>query len=448
MLKYITKRLLLFIPTLGIMSFLVFYLAQFSQQDQLLQREENSYRSQSSNTIQEWEASYAAAKKLGFHEPSFYFSIYRKSSSDTLNRIQDERIRNVLTDLAYRTGNWEKINAFYTTIKDTLPLLNSKKQQALIQELRTFYLNEGKPSYFIQFPRIRTEFYSLLSISSTFNNYIPLFKWNGFTNQYHLWLGNILKGNFGTSLIDSTSVNEKINNAIYWTVLISFISLIITFSIAIPSAFYSSFNPESFLAKILDKLFFLFYAIPNFWVATLLILFFASGDYLGWFPTYGLGFVQDYYSTWQIMVLRIEHLVLPIIALSYGSIAFVYKQLKSSIEQELQKDYMLTARAKGLSSSAIKWRQLFKNACFPLITMLGGIIPALFSGSFIVEYIFSIPGMGKLTITSILSRDFSTIYILLLVATFFSMLGLLIADLLYYFADPRVQLSFENKEGK
>ena len=258
----------------------------------------------------------------------------------------------------------------------------------------------------------------------------------------------MLRGDFGNSLVDNNSVNEKINNAIYWTLLLSLVSLIITFSIAIPAAFYSSFNPDSPLSKTFDKLFFLFYAIPNFWIATLLILFFASGDYLDWFPTYGLGFVQDDSSTWQKLIMRVEHLILPIIALSYGSIAFVYKQLKNSIEQELQKDYLLTARAKGLSLTTIKWGQLFKNASFPLITMLGGIIPALFSGSFIIEYIFSIPGMGKLSIESILSRDFSTIYILLLIATFFSMLGLLIADLLYYFADPRVQLSSENKKSK
>jgi peptide/nickel transport system permease protein len=261
-------------------------------------------------------------------------------------------------------------------------------------------------------------------------------------------LSGLLQGDFGKSLVDATSVNEKVNNAIYWTLLLSILSLLITFSIAVPAAFYSSFNPESILCKILDKLFFLFYAIPNFWIATLLILFFASGDYLNWFPTYGLGFVQDDYTTLQIIGLRIKHLTLPLIALSYGSIAFVYKQLKNSIQQELQKDYIITAKAKGLSTSAIMWGQLFKNASFPLITMLGGIIPALFSGSFIVEYIFAIPGMGKLSIDSILSRDFSTIYILLLIATFFSMVGLLIADVLYHFADPRVQLSSENKAQK
>ena len=448
MLRYLTKRLLLFIPTLVIMSFFVFFIAQFSQEDLLLQKEENDFRVLSNNTLQEWKTSYAAAQKLGFHNPSFYVSIYRTSSSDTLNRIQDKQIRGTMADLGYKIGNWEKVNAFYGSIKTILPSLNSEEQQRLIQEFQSLNLSKSQSSYFSQFPSINRQFKLLLRNNSLFNNFIPKFKWNGFANQYHLWLRNVLRGNFGASLVDNNSVNEKINNAIYWTLLLSIVSLIITFSIAIPAAFYSSFNPSSLLSKTIDKLLFLFYAIPSFWVATLLILFFASGDYLSWFPTYGLGFIQDDYTAWQVLVLRIQHLILPIIALSYGSIAFVYKQLKNSITQELHKDYVLTARAKGLSSSAIKWRQLFKNASFPLITLLGGIIPALFSGSFIIEYIFSIPGMGKLSVESILSRDFSTIYMLLLLATFFSMLGLLMADLLYYFADPRVQLSSKNKVRK
>lgn len=446
MLKYLTKRLLLIIPTLGIMSLFVFYATQFSQQDLLLQKEENSFRALQNNTMQEWNSSYTKAAQLGFHEPSFYISVFRKSSSDTLNRIQDQNIRQNLEDLAYQIGDWGKVNSFYASLKTALAQLNSEEQQNLIQELKNLNLAKFEPNGFNQFPNLDTEYNLLLTTNNRFNNFIPTIKWNGFNNQYHTWLSNLLKGNFGKSLIDSSSVNEKINNAIYWTLLLSIISMLITFSIAVPAAFYSSFNPSSILSKILDKLFFLFYAIPNFWIATLLILFFASGDYLNWFPTYGLGFVKDDYNTWQILWMRTKHLSLPIIALSYGSIAFVYKQLKNSIQQELQKDYIITAKAKGLSTSAIKWGQLFKNASFPLITMLGGIIPALFSGSFIVEYIFSIPGMGKLSIESILSRDFSTIYMLLLIATFFSMIGLLIADLLYYFADPRVQLSSENKK--
>lgn len=446
MLRYLVKRLLLFIPTLGIMSLIVFYFAQHSQEDLLLQQEEKNLRNDNNSATQNWALRYNAARKNGFHMPSFYLSLYRKSSCDTLNRIQDGAIRQNMENLAYATGSWEVVNAFYQKAFATINTLKGKEQQSLIKILRKVMISSRDPELFSNYPSLKKEFKALQGVSSTVNNYILHIQWNGTYNQYHKWLLELLQGNFGQSTLDNTAVAEKINNAIYWTLLLSFISLCITFAIAIPAAFYSSFNPRSALSLAFDKVFFLFYAIPNFWIATLLILFFASGDYFDWFPTYGLGYVEDGASIFQRIQLRTSHLVLPVIALSYGSIAFVYKQLKTSIEQELQKDYILTAKAKGLSVSAIKKYQVFKNASFPLITMLSGVIPALFSGSFIIEYVFSIPGMGKLSVDSILARDFATLYILLLMATFFSMLGLLVADLLYYFADPRVQFSTKSDQ--
>ena len=293
MLRYLIKRLLLIIPSLGIMSLFVFYVAQFSQQDLLLQKEENSFRAVQNNTLQEWEASYAKAEQIGFHHPSFYFSIFRKSSSDTLNRIQDQNIRQNLKNLAYQIGDWEKVNRFYASIKTTLPTLTSEDQQALIQDLKNLNLTTPASGIFIQFPNLNSQFKSLQTTTTKLNNFIPIFKWNGFNNQHHQWLKNVLKGNFGKSLVDASSVNEKISNAIYWSLLLSIVSLLITFSIAITAAFYSSLNPNYYMINTMGKLFFLFYAIPNFWIGTLLIVFFTSGDYLDWFPTYGLGFVQD-----------------------------------------------------------------------------------------------------------------------------------------------------------
>tara|TARA_B110000503_G_scaffold133815_1_gene211896 strand:+ start:1086 stop:1580 length:495 start_codon:yes stop_codon:yes gene_type:complete len=163
----------------------------------------------------------------------------------------------------------------------------------LIQDLKNLNLTTPASGIFIQFPNLNSQFKSLQTTTTKLNNFIPIFKWNGFNNQHHQWLKNVLKGNFGKSLVDASSVNEKISNAIYWSLLLSIVSLLITFSIAITAAFYSSLNPNYYMINTMGKLFFLFYAIPNFWIGTLLIVFFTSGDYLDWFPTYGLGFVQD-----------------------------------------------------------------------------------------------------------------------------------------------------------
>ena len=327
---------------------IVFYFAQFSQQDLLLQQEEKNLRNDNNSATQNWTLRYNAAQKNGFHMPSFYLSIYRKSSCDTLNRIQDRAIRQNMENWAYATGSWQAVNVFYQKAFITINQLSGKEQQSLIKTLRNVALTSRDSDVFSNYP-IKNEFNALQGVSSTINNYLLHVQWNGTNNQYHKWILELLQGNFGKSTLDNTAVAEKINDAIYWTLLLSFISLCITFAIAIPAAFYSSFNPRSLLSLAFDNMFFLFYAILNFWIATLLILLFASGDYFDWFPTYGLGYVEDDASIFQMIQLRTSHLVLPVTALSYGSIAFVYKQLKSSIEQELQKDYILTANAKGLS---------------------------------------------------------------------------------------------------
>ncbi|MBL4707785.1 MAG: ABC transporter permease [Flavobacteriales bacterium] len=160
-----------------------------------------------------------------------------------------------------------------------------------------------------------------------------------------------------------------------------------------------------------------------------------------------MGYFNDSSNWREILSVRSSHIVLPIITLSYGSIAFIYQQLKSSIQQQLTQDYILTAKAKGLSTHNIKWRQLFKNVSFPLITILGNLLPALISGSFIVEYIFSIPGMGKLSVDAFMSRDFGMVYAVLMLSSFLGMFGILLTDLLYYKLDPRVQLHESNTKA-
>lgn len=424
------------------MSLFVFFMSQWNQKDIILKQIENKLKVQNETILSSWQTSYKKEKILGFHQPPFYFSIYRKSSSDTLNRVQDPKIRNQLEAFAYQIGSWEKTDKFYKTVLIRLEEENQKNKTELINDLRNLSHNPTE-NRFNKFPVLQQHFLKTAETFQPLNNYLLKWKWNGATNQYHSWISNFITGNFGTSIIDGSSVNKKIGRSIYWTLCLSILSILISFAIAIPTAFYSALNPQKRGSKLLDKLFLLFFALPNFWVATLLIVFLASGDYFNWFPTYGIGFPSENASFLDVLGIRIRHLILPLIALSYGSIAFIYEQLKTSIKTELKKDYIVTAKAKGLSVNYINKYQLFRNASFPLITMLGGIIPAIFSGSFIIEYIFSIPGMGKLTVDSILSRDFPVIYFLLLLATLLSMIGLLLADILYYYVDPRVQYSTE-----
>ena len=116
------------------------------------------------------------------------------------------------------------------------------------------------------------------------------------------------------------------------------------------------------------------------------------------------------------------------------------RQMRSSMAETLQQDYIRTARAKGLSEKAVIWKHAFRNSLFPLITIFGTVLPAAFAGSVIVEKIFNITGMGWLMLSSITARDWPVVYAILMIAAILTMLGLLIADILYVLVDPRVRL--------
>lgn len=440
MLRYFLKRILLFLPTLFVVSLIIFFLSKQSENDLIQNKLESNNKTTQFTPLLQWEKVRKERERLGFNKAVFYWSVYRQSTSDTLDRIADEKIRQQLNTLSYSIGNWERVNHIWKEIKTALNHLDLSQQQAVIQYLHNGFRLDEQTSVYPPVVNIHQQITDLKEQYQGNSNYKLHLKWNGKTNQYHQWISALLSGDFGQSYVDGQSVNEKLYRSLKWTLLLSVFSILLTFAIAIPVAFYTSFRPQKRLSKCIDQLFFAWYSIPNFWVATLLIVFFSSGDYFNWFPAYGLGYVDGDTSFMELLSIRTAHLVLPLLTLTYGSIAFIYQQLKQTIQKELQQDYILTAKAKGLSLKNIKWKQLFKNVSFPLITILGGLVPSLLSGSFIVESIFSIPGMGKISLEAFLSRDFALVYAVLMISAFFGMLGLLLADLLYYKADPRVQL--------
>lgn len=266
------------------------------------------------------------------------------------------------------------------------------------------------------------------------------FNWYGFNNQYHRWIGNVFTGNLGISYLDGKAVNTKIGQAVYWTLLISSLSLLIALIIAIPLAVYSAYFPNALWSKTIQLLFLGLYSIPNFWLATLLIIFLAGGDYFSIFPAYGPGLINENDGFLRILQIRFNHLFLPVICVTYSSLAYLFKQVKNSMQKELSQAYVQAAFARGLSIHQVLWKHAFKNASLPLITLLGKTLPALFSGSFIIEYIFSIQGMGKLTIDSFFARDYPVIFGILMLVSLLTLLGAWLADIFYQKVDPKIQI--------
>jgi len=178
----------------------------------------------------------------------------------------------------------------------------------------------------------------------------------------------------------------------------------------------------------------------------MMVVFFTTPEYGEWtniFPNIGLGKLRSTAPFWDRFWETAKHLILPVLCLSYARIAFISRQMRGGMLNVLQSDFIRTAKAKGLNEQQVIWKHGFRNSLFPIITMLASVLPLTLAGSVVIEVIFNIPGMGKLTLDAILTNDYPIIFVILMMSAIMTMLGILIADILYAFADPRV--SFDKR---
>jgi peptide/nickel transport system permease protein len=259
--------------------------------------------------------------------------------------------------------------------------------------------------------------------------------------QYALWLKRLATFDFGTSYKDHRNVLEKILERLPVSLQLSFISILLVYLIAVPIGVYSSTHQHTLSDNVITVFLFILYSLPNFWVATLLIMFLGGGDFLDLFPIYGL--VSDNYEQltfWGKFGDRLWHLVLPITCLTYVGLARISRFGRVGMLEAIRQDYIRTARAKGLSEKAVVFKHAFRNSIIPIVTLLAALLPAMLGGSVIIESIFSIPGMGQLAFESILARDYPTIMGITTISALLTLIGILLADLCYALIDPRISL--------
>jgi len=264
--------------------------------------------------------------------------------------------------------------------------------------------------------------------------------------QYFIWLGRLARLDFGTSFKDSRPVLEKLGEAVPITLLLNVISIFLIYLLAIPLGVLSAVKRRTLLDNLLTVVLFVLYSLPSFWVAQILITYFASGTWFDIFPAYGLHSDRIInYGLW----LRFEdlawHLVLPVFCLTYNGLAYLSRMERTGMLEIIQQDYIRTARAKGLSETAVIMKHAFRNSLIPILTLMASLLPALLGGSVIIEQIFSIRGMGWLTFEAILNRDYPVIMGVFTISALLTLLGLLLSDIMYAMVDPRI--SFEGGEG-
>lgn len=257
--------------------------------------------------------------------------------------------------------------------------------------------------------------------------------------QYIDWLSRIVRFDFGTSMsADARPVIMKIFERLPLTVFMNVLSLAISLMIAIPLGVLSAWKQDSLFDKLMTILVFLGFAMPGFWLALLLMLWF--GLDLQWFPISGITSLDfSYFSLWGKIKDVVSHLVLPIIVMTVGSIAGISRFMRASMLEVLRQDFILTAKAKGLSTWKVIFRHALRNALLPVITLLGLSVPGLIGGSVIIESIFALPGLGQLFYTAVMARDYPLIMGNLVLGAILTLLGNFVADVCYGIADPRIR---------
>lgn len=294
-------------------------------------------------------------------------------------------------------------------------------------------------------------------------NWIPQLNWYGFQNQYHVWLfGNtafkekndpnlkygFFRGDFGDSYLDGRPVKSIIWDALGITMKMNIIALLLAYFIAIPLGVRLARKRGTKFDRVTSIILFVLYSLPSFWIATIFIVFFTTNEFgMDWFPTYGIrsNDLAENASVFVRFFDQAHHLVLPILAMIYGAFTFAARQMRGSMLGVIKQDYIRTAKAKGLSDDKVIWKHTFRNSLIPIITMFAGILPSLIGGSFVIEVIFNINGMGRVAYTAVLARNYPVMFTVLMFSAILTMAGMLLADLLYSAVDPRI--SFTNKKG-
>lgn len=255
--------------------------------------------------------------------------------------------------------------------------------------------------------------------------------------RYLVWLKRLATLDFGRSFLDHRPVVTKIRERLPATLLLNGVSLVLSLLIAVPLGLYAAMRQRSRFDKIGGLVLYMLYSLPEFWVALLLILLF--GVKLQILPFIGMESLgADELGPLSYLWDRILHLILPTICLTYGSLAFLSRFVRGSTLEVIRQDYVRTARAKGLDNTAVVYRHVFKNTLIPVVTLLGILLPTMISGSVILEYIFSWPGIGALFFDAVFSRDYPTVMGLSFMTAVVVLLSTLIADLMYAWVDPRV----------
>ena len=258
---------------------------------------------------------------------------------------------------------------------------------------------------------------------------------------YFTWLGNVFQGDFGNSFISQRPVLSEIFSAdrIGTSFFVAFIAVIFEFMIAIPLGITAATHQYSLRDYVVTVLVLIGISLPSFFFGQMLKDIFANK--LGWFPVSGMTSAGSSLTGFAKIGDYVWHMVLPILTVVILSIGSRMRMTRTNMLEVLNSDYIRTARAKGLNERKVIYKHAFRNTMIPLVTSLAGLIPSLFSGAMITEQVFSLTGIGSYALNAMQQGDIPVIMTYNMFLACLSVLGVLLADLMYAVVDPRVKLA-------
>lgn len=469
MLRYFLRRLLFALPTLLIVSLAVFGISKCAPGDpvELLFSEEVRTTAEAG---QEAERYKRAAQQLGLDKPVFYVNVAPAPFPDTFWRVYPPARRERLSKLVFQTGNWLCVSVYDSslsefsksaaTVRDSSgdrrnlalelsALTTASKLEEIAESVqRISSLLDSIPSREKLIPGLKalqSDVQRMQQNRQPLKIYQPAIHWNGINNQYHAWITGYLTGNWGLTR-RMKPVWEEIKPALLATATLSGIALLLAFLIAVPLGVEMGRFRNSRFDRWSKQLLFFLHSMPVFWLGSILVMLFTGNiigkplienPYLDVTDQWLTG--TESFSAW--FVKKLPRFVLPIAVLTLHALALIAMQMRGGMLEALRQDYIRTARAKGLNDDDIYWKHAFRNALFPIITLFGAMLPALLTGSLVVETLFNFPGLGVKTQTAFLDHDLATLSAILMAIAVLTIVGNLVADLMYALADPRVRFS-------
>lgn len=249
--------------------------------------------------------------------------------------------------------------------------------------------------------------------------------------QFFIWIGDVLRGDFGESFYFKKQVSELIAARIEPTLSLSMVTIILTVCIAVPLGIIAAYKQGSWIDRVVMGFSVLGFSVPVFVIGFALVYVFSIE--LNWLPVQGYKRLGDGIGPWFI------HLILPSLALSVIFVAFIARMTRTSMLEVLGEDYIRTARAKGQTETKVLTRHALRNAAVPIITVIGFAFAILIGGVVVTESVFNIPGLGLLTVEAVLNRDFPAIQAVVLLFSLIYVLINLLIDLSYTVLDPRIR---------